>query len=215
MRLISATIQGYRSFGRAAEVSFCPRMTGIVGPSGCGKTALLEAIFWVLGGSGDVEAELELLFRGIETQPAAETISVELILAETIWQGMMITVSRSFSRTTLDSEFRINGVSCGNELPEKYAEIRKGIHWIETSAALEKMAEARPRGQILLCDEVDCDLSEAEFYRHHEAIRFLLETNQVILVTQRKGIMELADHMLGVTMEEYGLSEIILFRLAG
>lgn len=49
MQLLSADIQGFKSFAKRVHVSFGPGITGVVGPNGSGKSNIAEAIRWVLG----------------------------------------------------------------------------------------------------------------------------------------------------------------------
>ena len=49
MRLISLSIQGFKSFANTTELTFGPGVTGVIGPNGSGKSNVAEAIRWVLG----------------------------------------------------------------------------------------------------------------------------------------------------------------------
>jgi len=49
MRLLKLTLNGFKSFADAAELTFEHPITGIVGPNGCGKSNVVDAIKWVLG----------------------------------------------------------------------------------------------------------------------------------------------------------------------
>jgi len=58
-------------------------------------------------------------------------------------------------------------------------------------------------------DEIDAALDEANVQRFSEFLRDYSESTQFIIVTHRKGTMEVADVMHGVTMEESGISKLI------
>ncbi|HMM21426.1 MAG TPA: chromosome segregation protein SMC [Selenomonadales bacterium] len=58
-------------------------------------------------------------------------------------------------------------------------------------------------------DEIDAALDEANVQRFSEFLRDYSESTQFIIVTHRKGTMEVADVMHGVTMEESGVSKLI------
>lgn len=58
-------------------------------------------------------------------------------------------------------------------------------------------------------DEIDAALDEANVQRFSEFLRGYTGLTQFIIVTHRKGTMELADIMQGVTMEESGVSRLI------
>ena len=49
MRLLSLTLDGFKSFAQPTTIEFRPGMTGIIGPNGSGKSNIIEAIRWVLG----------------------------------------------------------------------------------------------------------------------------------------------------------------------
>jgi chromosome segregation protein len=62
-------------------------------------------------------------------------------------------------------------------------------------------------------DEVEAALDEANVSRFAEYLRDFSEQTQFIVVTHRKGTMEAADVLYGVTMEEGGVSKLVSVRL--
>ncbi len=60
-----------------------------------------------------------------------------------------------------------------------------------------------------LLDEVDAPLDEANTARFNRLIRKISQNSQVILVTHNQSVMETADTLYGVTMEEKGISKLI------
>ncbi|WP_276352536.1 chromosome segregation protein SMC [Cohnella caldifontis] len=62
-------------------------------------------------------------------------------------------------------------------------------------------------------DEVEAALDEANVARYAQYMREFSETTQFIVVTHRKGTMEEADMLYGVTMEEGGVSKLVSVRL--
>ncbi len=58
-------------------------------------------------------------------------------------------------------------------------------------------------------DEIDSALDESNVQRFSEFLRDYARDTQFIIVTHRKGTMEVADVMHGVTMEESGVSKMI------
>lgn len=58
-------------------------------------------------------------------------------------------------------------------------------------------------------DEIDAALDEANVQRFSEFLRDYAQSTQFVIVTHRKGTMEVADVMHGVTMEESGVSKLI------
>lgn len=62
-------------------------------------------------------------------------------------------------------------------------------------------------------DEVEAALDEANVARFARYLREFSELTQFIVVTHRKGTMEEADVLYGVTMEEGGVSKLVSVRL--
>ncbi|MDF2721865.1 MAG: chromosome partitioning protein Smc [Paenibacillus sp.] len=62
-------------------------------------------------------------------------------------------------------------------------------------------------------DEVEAALDEANVSRFADYLREFSEQTQFIVVTHRKGTMESADVLYGVTMEEGGVSKLVSVRL--
>jgi chromosome segregation protein len=62
-------------------------------------------------------------------------------------------------------------------------------------------------------DEVEAALDEANVTRFADYLREFSEQTQFIVVTHRKGTMESADVLYGVTMEEGGVSKLVSVRL--
>ena len=59
---------------------------------------------------------------------------------------------------------------------------------------------------FLLLDEVDAPLDEVNVGRFCELIGKLQEKSQVILISHNKRTMEMAQQLVGVTMDEPGVS---------
>ena len=58
-------------------------------------------------------------------------------------------------------------------------------------------------------DEIEAALDEANVIRYAEYMRSMCAKTQFIVITHRRGTMEEADHIYGVTMQEKGVSKII------
>ncbi len=64
-------------------------------------------------------------------------------------------------------------------------------------------------GPFCILDEVDAPLDEANTARFIQLLKELNRHSQIILVTHNKQVMEAADTLIGVTMEEKGVSKIV------
>ena len=58
-------------------------------------------------------------------------------------------------------------------------------------------------------DEIEAALDEANVIRFAEYLRKMCDTTQFIVITHRRGTMEEANRLYGVTMQEKGISQII------
>ncbi|MDL1959541.1 MAG: chromosome segregation protein SMC [Deltaproteobacteria bacterium] len=64
-------------------------------------------------------------------------------------------------------------------------------------------------GPFCLLDEVDAALDEANTVRFNRFIKKISEQSQVVLVTHNQKVMEIADVLFGVTMEDKGVSRLV------
>ena len=62
---------------------------------------------------------------------------------------------------------------------------------------------------VCLLDEVDAPLDDANVLRFAELIREMSEDVQFVIITHNKLTMEMADHLMGVTMNEPGVSRLV------
>ncbi|MEK9721381.1 MAG: hypothetical protein VW257_10125, partial [Quisquiliibacterium sp.] len=60
-----------------------------------------------------------------------------------------------------------------------------------------------------LLDEVDAPLDEANTERYCDMVRRMSEQTQFLFITHNKIAMELAQQLIGVTMQERGVSRIV------
>jgi chromosome segregation protein len=60
-----------------------------------------------------------------------------------------------------------------------------------------------------MLDEVDAPLDDANVMRFAELIKDMSEDVQFVVITHNKLTMEMADQLLGVTMNEPGVSRLV------
>ena len=58
-------------------------------------------------------------------------------------------------------------------------------------------------------DEIEAALDDVNVIRSAEYMRTLTKNTQFIVITHRRGTMEQADVLYGVTMQEKGVSKVI------
>ena len=65
-----------------------------------------------------------------------------------------------------------------------------------------------------ILDEIEAALDDVNVYRFAEYLKKFSKETQFLVITHRKGTMESADTVYGVTMEENGISKLLSMRLA-
>lgn len=63
-------------------------------------------------------------------------------------------------------------------------------------------------------DEIEAALDDVNVYRFAEYLKKFSKNTQFLVITHRKGTMEAADTVYGVTMEENGISKLLSMKLA-
>ncbi|HOO11652.1 MAG TPA: hypothetical protein PK684_01705, partial [Bacillota bacterium] len=64
-----------------------------------------------------------------------------------------------------------------------------------------------------ILDEIEAALDDANVERFGEFLKKLSADIQFILITHRKGTIEIANNLYGVTMQEKGISKLVSVRL--
>ena len=64
-----------------------------------------------------------------------------------------------------------------------------------------------------ILDEIEASLDDVNVYRFADFIKEYAKQSQFVIITHRKGTMEIADTLYGVTMEEYGISKVLSVKL--
>ena len=62
-------------------------------------------------------------------------------------------------------------------------------------------------------DEIEAALDDVNVYRYAEYLKKFAKETQFLVITHRKGTMEAADTVYGVTMEEKGISKLLSMKL--
>ena len=80
-------------------------------------------------------------------------------------------------------------------------------------ALLFSILKVRP-APFCVFDEVEAALDDVNVVRYAQYVRMMTEHTQFILITHRRGTMEEADTLYGVTMQENGVSKLLELRTA-
>ena len=75
--------------------------------------------------------------------------------------------------------------------------------------AILKMSPA----PFCILDEIEAALDDVNVYRFAEYLKKFCKETQFLVITHRKGTMEAADTVYGVTMEESGISKLLSIKL--
>lgn len=60
-----------------------------------------------------------------------------------------------------------------------------------------------------ILDEIEAALDDANVNRYADYLKNFVDDTQFIVITHRKGTMEAADILYGVTMQEKGISKLV------
>ena len=62
-------------------------------------------------------------------------------------------------------------------------------------------------------DEIEAALDDANVYKFAQYLKKYSTSTQFAVITHRKGTMEIADTLYGVTMEEHGVSKVVSLKM--
>lgn len=123
---------------------------------------------------------------------------------------------RADLRLTNPDEILTTGVEIVAQPPGKKLQnlglLSGGERALTAIALLFSILKVRPVPFCIL-DEVEAALDEANVYRFSQYLKRYSSESQFIVITHRKGTMEEADVLYGVTMQESGVSKLVSVRL--
>ena len=83
-----------------------------------------------------------------------------------------------------------------------------------TAIALLFAIQALKPSPFCLLDEIEAALDDSNVSRFASYLNKLTKNTQFIVITHRRGTMEEADMLYGVTMQEQGVSKLLMLNLA-
>ena len=64
-----------------------------------------------------------------------------------------------------------------------------------------------------LMDEIDAPLDESNVFRFNRLLKLIGKNSQIVMITHNKHSMSFADTLLGITMEQKGVSKVVSVNL--
>lgn len=135
-----------------------------------------------------------------------------IVVFSELFGGGMAEISLENEQDVLACGIEIKAQPPGKKL-QNLLLLSGGERCLTAIALLFAILKLRPTPFCVL-DEVEAALDDANVIRFTEYIRRYADETQFILVTHRKGTMEAADRLYGVTMQERGISRILSMQLA-
>ena len=174
---------------------------GIIGGNGVGKSTLVKTIM------GKVRAIDGMYQFGYNTDVAYFDQQLAQITGDT-------TVFDSFSNQypfMSDTEVRRALGSfqfTGDDVFKSLQALSGGEKALTAIAILFSILKLRPMPFCVL-DEIEAALDDVNVYRFADYLKKFSKNSQFIVVTHRRGTMEEADVLYGVTMQEKGVSKLL------
>ncbi len=140
--------------------------------------------------------------------------SINIYFAECyarLFGGGKALLKLSDAEDLLNSGIDIEAQPPGKKLQSLYL-LSGGERALTVIALLFALLRYQPSPFCIL-DEIDAALDDANIVRFAGFLREYAEKTQFIIITHRKGTMECADIMYGVTMEESGVSKLLSVRM--
>ena len=107
----------------------------------------------------------------------------------------------------LEAGIRINAQPPGKKL-QNMMQLSGGEKALTAIALLFAIQNLKPSPFCLL-DEIEAALDDSNVIRFARYVKVISDRSQFILITHRRGTMEEADRLYGVTMQEKGVTSLV------
>lgn len=128
-----------------------------------------------------------------------------------LFGGGQAEVSLTDESNVLESGIEINVQPPGKKL-QSMTLLSGGERAFTAIALLFAILKINPAPFCVL-DEIEAALDDVNVYRYAEYLKKYSKDTQFLVITHRKGTMEVADSVYGVTMEEKGISKLLSIKL--
>ncbi|MCD6380240.1 chromosome segregation protein SMC [bacterium] len=126
---------------------------------------------------------------------------------EILFEGGEATLSLSENSDPLEADINISARPKGKRLQD-ISLLSGGERALTSLAILFALYKVKPSPFCIL-DEVDAPLDDVNVKRFIRMVKNFSTETQFIVITHNKGTMEMADSLLGVTMQEKGVSTVV------
>ncbi len=162
--------------------------------------------------------ELEDIIAGI-TEEMRNIFSAQFALLNEAFQHTFVELFRG-GKATLELEDPEDILNCGIEIkvqpPGKALKVLSLLSGGEKAfvaiALYFAILKVRPTPFVVM-DEIEAALDDANVVRFAHYMRQMADKTQFIVITHRRGTMEEADVLYGVTMQEQGISRLLTINL--
>lgn len=166
----------------------------------------------------DAKENLEKLIAGIQEKMQKQFAEQFLIIAEQfssvftrLFGGGKAALRLSQPDNVLESGVEIDAQPPGKKL-QNLTLLSGGEKAFTAIALLFALLNVRPTPFCVL-DEIEAALDEPNVYRFGDYLRDYSKNTQFIMVSHRRGTMEAADLLYGVTMQEQGVSKLLALKI--
>ena len=128
-----------------------------------------------------------------------------------LFGGGKATISLEDENNVLECGININVQPPGKKLQNMLL-LSGGERAFTAIALLFAILKMNPAPFCVL-DEIEAALDDVNVYRYADFLKKFSMDTQFLLITHRKGTMEAADTVYGVTMEEHGISKLLSIKL--
>lgn len=130
---------------------------------------------------------------------------------ESLFVGGSAELALQDTENVLDSDISINVQPPGKKL-QNISLLSGGEKALTAIALLFAILKTKPAPFCIL-DEIEAALDDVNVYRFADFLKEFTRNSQFVIITHRKGTMEIADNLFGVTMQEFGISKMISVKL--
>jgi len=129
-----------------------------------------------------------------------------------LFNGGKASIMLEDENKVLESNIEIIAQPPGKKL-QNLSLLSGGEKALTAIALLFAILKTKPTPFCIL-DEIEAALDDINIYRFADFLKEFSKSSQFIIITHRKGTMEIIDYLYGITMQEYGVSKIVSVKLA-